>query len=73
MIVKPDRKTGRKPVYEDVKVDYYLNTNKIAFVNKHGASETGTLTEMKWVTKNMINLELVLGNNEYIQNKGDPK
>lgn len=60
MIVKPDKVKGLKAKYEDVTVEYFLNTSKITFTNKNKAVESGTLKEVKWITKNMINIELIL-------------
>lgn len=40
----------------------YLSTRKITFTNLNKAVEQGTLKEVKWITKNMINIEMVLGN-----------
>ena len=37
-----------------------MGTRKINVINKNKAVESGTLKEVRWVTKNMINLELVL-------------
>lgn len=60
MIVRPDKAKGQKAKYEDVTIEYFLNTSKISFTNKNKAVESGTLKEVKWITKNMINIELVL-------------
>jgi hypothetical protein len=60
MIVKPDKIKGQKAKYEDVMIEYFLNTSKITLTNKNKAVESGTLKEVKWITKNMINIELVL-------------
>ena len=60
MIVKPDKIKGQKAKYEDVTIEYFVNTSKITFTNKNKAVESGTLKEVKRITKNMINIELVL-------------
>jgi hypothetical protein len=43
MIVKPDKLKGQKAKYEDVTIEYFLNTSKITLTNKNKAVETGTL------------------------------
>lgn len=60
MIVKPDKIKGQRAKYEDTTVEYFIKTSKITFTNKNKAVETGNLKEVKWITKNMINIELVL-------------
>lgn len=60
MIVKPDKIKGQKAKYEDITIEYFLNTSKITMTNKNKAVETGTLKEVKWITKNMMNIELVI-------------
>ena len=60
MIVKPDKVKGQKAKYEDVTIEYFLNTSKITMTNKNKAVESGTLKEVKWITKNMMNIELVI-------------
>ena len=60
MIVKPDKIKGQKAKYEDVTIEYFLNTSKVTITNKNKAVESGTLKEVKWITKNMINIELVM-------------
>lgn len=63
MIVKPDKIKGQKAKYEEVIIEYYTNTSKITITNKNRAVDSGTLKEVKWITKNMINIELVLEGN----------
>ena len=60
MIIRPNRERGQKAKFEDVTIEYYIATSKISVINKNKAVESGTLTEVRWVTKNMVNLELVL-------------
>lgn len=60
MIVKPDKIKGQKAKYEDVTIEYFVNTSKVTLTNKNKAVETGTLKEVKWITKNMMNIELVI-------------
>jgi uncharacterized protein YejL (UPF0352 family) len=59
MIIKPNKELGQKAKYEDVEVSYFILTSKVTFTNKHKAVETKTLKEVRWITKNMMNLELV--------------
>lgn len=61
MIVKPNKIQGKAAVYEKVRIQFYQDSKKITFENKNKAVETGTLKEIKWITKNMINIELILG------------
>lgn len=58
MIIKPNKVTGQKAKYEDVEIEYFLKTCKISFTNKLKASESKTLKEIKWITKNMMNIEV---------------
>ena len=60
MIVKPNKIQGQKAKYEDVTIEFYLKTRKITFMDPNNAVENGTLKEVKWITKNMINIELIL-------------
>jgi hypothetical protein len=59
MIIKPNKVTGQKAKYEDVDVEYFHKTSKITFTNKHKASESKTVKEIRWITKNMMNIEVV--------------
>jgi hypothetical protein len=63
MIIKPNKATGQKAKYEDVDIEYYYKTSKITFINKLKASESKTLKEIKWITKNMMNIEVAFSNN----------
>lgn len=56
MIVKPNKSLDQKAKYEEVLIEFYLKTRKITFTNKNKAVESGTLREVKWITKNMINI-----------------
>ena len=63
MIIKPNKEKGQKAKYEDVEVSYFLKTSKVHFsvkkvtiTNKHKAVQTKTLKEIRWITKNMMNL-----------------
>ena len=69
MVAKPNRSLNRKAVYEEVQIEFFTKTRKIIFVDKNKASEQGTLKEIKWITKNMINIELILGNNAFYYRK----
>lgn len=60
MIVKPDKAKGQKAKYEEVEIEFYFKTAKVSLVNKNDAAEMGTLKEVRWITKNMMNVELVL-------------
>lgn len=60
MIVRPDKLKNQKAKYEETTLEYFINTAKITFTNKNKAVETGNLKEVKWITKNMINIELIL-------------
>jgi hypothetical protein len=71
MIIKPNKATGQKAKYEDVEIEYFLKTSKISFTNKHKASESKTLKEIKWITKNMMNIEVAFSNSLSMQNKED--
>ena len=66
MIVKPNKEKGLKAQYESVEIEYYYSTSKISFKNKLSAVENGTLKEVKWITKNYMNIELVLSNFQLI-------
>lgn len=69
MIIKPNKVTGTKAKYEDVEIEYYHKTSKISFTNKLKATESKTLKEIKWITKNMMNIEVVFSNCDVIQRK----
>lgn len=43
MIVKPNRETNQKAIYEPIDIEYFLKTSKISFVDKNKATENGTL------------------------------
>lgn len=38
---------------------YFYKTSKISITNKHNLVESKTLSEIRWITKNMMNLELI--------------
>jgi len=59
MIIKPDKLKGQKAKYEDVEVQYFNQTSKITLTNKHKVVEGKTLKEVRWITKNMLNIELI--------------
>lgn len=71
MIIKPNKVTGQKAKYEDVEIEYYHKTSKISFTNKLKATESKTLKEIKWITKNMMNIEVVFSTVAVIQSKED--
>ena len=73
MIVKPNKIEGRKAKYEEVELDYFVKTSKVNFTNKHQAVESKTLKEIRWITKNMMNIEVVFGKLCIIQRKEDPR
>ncbi len=56
MIIKPNKEKGQKAKYEEVDVAYFLKTSKITLTNKHHAVESKSLKEVRWITKNMMNL-----------------
>ena len=60
MIVKPNKTLGQKAKYEEAMIEFYSQTNKITITNKNKAEENGTLKEIKWITKDMIHLELII-------------
>ena len=60
MVVKPNKERNQKAKYEDVTIEFYLKTRKITFMDANRAVENATLKEVKWITKNMINIELIL-------------
>ena len=72
MIIKPNKEKGQKAKYEDVEVTYFLKTSKITLTNKHKAQETKTLKEIRWITKNMMNIEIIFGNCFLMQLKEAP-
>ena len=63
---------GQKAKYEEVEVTYYLKTSKVTLTNKHKAVETKTLKEIKWITKNMMNIEITFSTYAVIQLKEVP-
>ena len=73
MIIKPNKATGQKAKYEDVEIEYFLKTSKIAFTNKLKASESKTLKEIKWITKNMMNIEVAFSNSFSTQKREVPR
>ena len=56
MIIKPNKEKGQKAKYEEVDVNYYVKTSKITITNRHKAVQSKTLKEIRWITKNMMNL-----------------
>jgi hypothetical protein len=54
MIIKPNKELKPKVKYEDVEVTYFYKTSKVTLTNKHKLSKT--LKEIRWITKNMMNL-----------------
>ena len=60
MIIKPNKALGQKAKYEEATVESYNQTNKITITNKNKAEQNGTLKEIKWITKDMIHLELII-------------
>ena len=60
MIVKPNRETGQKAVYEEVNLEFDPKNRDIFIINKHGATERDTLLEIRYVTKDMMILEMIL-------------
>lgn len=42
-----------------MEIEYYHSSSKISFTNKMKATESKTLKEIKWITKNMLNIEVV--------------
>ena len=71
MIIKPNKATGQKAKYEEVEIEYFLKTSKVTFTNKLKASESKTLKEIKWITKNMMNIEVAFSSPFFMQNKED--
>ena len=61
MIIKPNKEKGQKAKYEEVDVNYYVKTSKITITNRHKAVQSKTLKEIRWITKNMMNLEIIFG------------
>ena len=59
MIIKPNKESKKKAKYEEVDVQYFLKTSKITLTNKHNMVEAKTLKEIRWITKNMMNVELI--------------
>ena len=56
MIVKPNREKNQKAWYVPVKLEFYRKTRKIVITDSNKAVENGTLRQIKWITKNMINI-----------------
>ena len=56
MVVKPNREKNQKARYEPVKLEFYIKTRKIVITDSNKAVENGTLRQIKWITKNMINI-----------------
>lgn len=73
MIIKPNKELQQKAKYEDVEVQYFLKTSKITLTNKHNLAESKTLKEIRWITKNMMNLELIYSNYHFTQKKEAPR
>ena len=71
MIIKPNKAIGQKARYEEVNLEFYNQTCKITLTNKNKAEESGTLKEIKWITKDMIHLELIFSKND--GNLGDSR
>jgi len=72
MIIKPNKEKGQKAKYEDVDVTYYVKTSKVTITNKHKAVQSKTLSEIRWITKNMMNLELIFCTHIFTQHKEAP-
>lgn len=60
MIIKPDKAKGQKAKYQDTHIEYNVKTSKISLIDKNNAKENGTLSQIRWITKNMINIEIVM-------------
>ena len=73
MIIKPNKAEGRKAKYEEVEVEYFIKTAKVVFTNRHKATENKTLKEIRWITKNMMNIETVFGKSLSTQKKEGPR
>lgn len=69
MIIKPNKELKQKAKYEDIEVQYFLKTSKITLTNKHNLVESKTLKEIRWITKNMMNLELIYSNSTLKQRR----
>jgi len=54
-------------------VVYFLKTSKITLTNKHKAVETKTLKEIRWITKNMMNVEIIFGILSFYSAEGGSK
>lgn len=73
MIIKPNKELKQKAKYEDVEVTYFYKTSKVTLTNKHNLVESKTLREIRWITKNMMNLELIFSTAFHIQKREDPR
>jgi hypothetical protein len=60
MIVKPNKATATKAKYSEVELEYQCNSSQLSFAFQHKPTEMYTLTEVRWITKNMMNIEVVL-------------
>lgn len=69
MIIKPNKEKGQKAKYEEVDVVYFVKTSKVTLTNRHRAVQAKTLKEIRWITKNMMNLELIFGTIGLTQSK----
>lgn len=73
MIIKPNKEKGQKAKYEEVDVAYFIKTSKISLTNKHNVVESKSLKEVRWITKNMMNLELIFSTNHSNIEEGGSK
>ena len=70
MVVKGNKNLGIKSRFQEVKVQFFVSTFKINVIDKNKATNSFTLKEIKWVTKDMMNIELVYGKNYFILDDG---
>lgn len=61
MVVKGNKNLGIKSKFEEVKIEFFVSTFKVNVIDSNKAIMSYTLKEVKWVTKDMMNIELVYG------------
>jgi hypothetical protein len=70
MVAKPDRAAGKKARYATIDVEYETTGSKLT-MSSRGGQESWTLREIRWITKNMLNIEAVFGSGEVMQVRED--
>jgi hypothetical protein len=55
MVAKPNRALKQKAKYATVDVEYECKGSKVT-LSSRGGEESWTLKEIRWITKNMLNI-----------------